>query len=327
MYKESYVVLTSICIFVFSFILSAIINKLLISIQVKKVYGQSINSYLLTNHQKKKNTPTLGGIGIVISILLSTIFYYYYYTKAYFIALICMLVVFFLIGFIDDFIKIKFKNFHGLSSYIRFFIETLSAVLCFIYLENHYDFSFVNLLGDYQIYLGALSVVFFILVIVGSANSVNLTDGLDGLSSSLFLLAIIPFIIFSINQKEYYLTYLLISSFGAVLGFILFNLHPSKLFMGDSGSLSLGALLGVSSLILHREFFLIISGGLFIFETLSVILQVTSFKLFKKRIFFMSPFHHHLEIKGYKEYQIVMYFFIFGVILLVISLFLFSIFG
>ena len=96
------------------------------------------------------------------------------------------------------------------------------------------------------------------------------------------------------NPKEYYLTYLLISSFGAVLGFILFNLHPSKLFMGDSGSLSLGALLGVSSLILHREFFLIISGGLFIFETLSVILQVTSYKLFKKRIFFMSPFHHHL---------------------------------
>ena len=327
MFKESYIALTSICVFIFSFVLTVLINRLLIYLQLKKKEGQSISKYLINSHQNKKNTPTLGGVGIVISILVTTIFYYTYYDKAYFRSIIFVLIVFFLIGFFDDFIKIKLKNFHGLYSYLRFFLEALCVVLCFIYLENHYNFNYINIFKDIKIYIGGLAILFFILVIVGSANSVNLTDGLDGLSASIYLLSIIPFILFSLVQKEYYLTYLLISSFGATLGFILFNIHPSKLFMGDSGSLSLGALLGLSALILHREIFLIISGGVFIFETFSVILQVIYYKLFKKRIFLMAPFHHHLEIKGYKEYQIVMFFFIAEVILLVLSLFIFVLFG
>ena len=322
MFDEKYIALTSIVSFIVSFALSALINLIIIKIQRKKLSGQAISEYLSTHHQNKKLTPTLGGVAIVLGTLISTMFYYYCYLDNRFIVVLLMFVLFFLIGLIDDLMKVKLKNYHGLYAGIRFFLEFLIAILCFYFLSSHYNFSYLHLFSDSKIYLGGLMVLIFPLVLVGSANGVNLTDGLDGLSSSLFLLCEIPFILFSIIEKEFYLTYLLISCFGATLGFITFNIYPSKIFMGDSGSLSLGSLLGITSLVLHKEIFLFLGGGIFVFETLSVILQVLYFKLTKKRLFLMAPFHHHLELKGKKEYQIVMYFFIIGLVLSFISVFL-----
>ena len=322
MFAELYIGLTSIFTFVFSFIVSSLINKIIIKYQRRKIQGQAISKYLFDHHQEKKLTPTFGGVAIFLSVIFSTLIFYECYKYQQFRIVLIVMFSYFLIGFIDDYIKVNKKNYLGLSSSIRFFLEFLIAILAYLYLENHYDFTHINLFGDNKIYVGSLIILVFPLVLVGCANSVNLTDGLDGLSSSLFLLAIIPFIIFSLISREYYLTYLLIASFGSVLGFIAFNLHPSKIFMGVSGSLSLGGLLGISAIILHREAYLLIGGAVFVFETLSVIIQVIFFKLTKKRFFLMAPFHHHLELKGYKEYQIVMYFFMVGLVCSFISIFI-----
>lgn len=322
MFSQGYVALTAVISFVVSFFSSALINLVIIKFQKKRNEGQSISVYLSSEHQKKNLTPTLGGIAIVLGTLISTLFYNYYYADNSFRVIVIVFALFFLIGLIDDLIKVKFKNFHGLYTGIRFFLEFLLAILCFYFLSNHYDFSYFYLLNDQKIYIGSLMVIVFPFILVGSSNSVNLTDGLDGLSSSLFLLAILPFILFSLIDRVYYLSYLLISCFGATLGFITFNIYPSKIFMGDSGSLSLGCLLGMTSLVLHKEILLLISGGLFVFETVTVILQVGYFKLTKKRLFLMAPFHHHLELKGKKEYQIVMYFYIIGLVLSLITIFL-----
>lgn len=326
MFKESYVALTSICVFLFSMLTSALINRIIIRVQRKKLEGQAISVYLSEEHQKKKLTPTLGGIAIFSGTIASTFLYYRAYLNHGFRVLLLMFSCFFFIGLADDLIKVKKKNYRGLPASIRFLLEVLIALVSYSLLSDHYDFTMLNLFGNVRIDIGWGILIFFPFVLVGSANSVNLTDGLDGLSSSLYLMAIIPFILFSMMGKEYELTYLLIGSFGATLGFVAFNLHPSKIFMGDSGSLSLGALLGIAALLLHREVFLPISGFLFVFETLSVVLQVACFKLTGKRLFLMAPFHHHLEIKGLKEYQIVMYFFIVGLVLSFICVFIGALF-
>ena len=253
-----------------------------------------------------------------VNILISTLFYLDSYLDIKFISALIILISFFIIGLSDDLIKVLKKNYHGLSSFFRFFLEFLIGIIVFYLLSNNKDLYYIDFFNS-KFKLGALMVLIIPFIITGTANSVNLTDGLDGLSSSLYLIASIPFILISITSKNYYLTYLLISSFGATLGFIVFNLYPSKIFMGDSGSLSLGGLLGISAILLNKEFLLIICGGVFVFETLSVILQVLSFKLFKRRIFLMAPYHHDLEKRGKKEYQIVMYFFIVGLVLTLVT--------
>lgn len=322
MLKYSFILITALSSFFVSFVSSSILNLIIIKYQRNRLVGQSINKYLDKHHQDKSLTPTLGGVSIIFGIMISSLLYYQCYKERNFVCIIVMMLLFFFIGLFDDLIKVKKKNYLGLSSSIRFFLEILIALICYYVLSNHYDFSYITLFNEQKLYIGNLVLLFFPLVLVGTSNSVNLTDGLDGLSSSLYLLSIIPFIVFSMKLREYYITYILISSFGATLGFITFNMYPSKIFMGDSGSLSLGGLLAISALILHKELYLILSGGIFVFETISVIFQVLFFKLFKKRIFLMAPFHHHLEKKGYREYQIVMYFFIVGLVLSFISVFI-----
>ena len=318
MFEQNYVGLIIISSFFSSFIASSLLIRMIIRIQKKYHQGQSINQYLDLNHQQKQLTPTLGGLAIIGGILISTLFYLDSYLDIKFIAALIILISFFIIGLSDDLIKVLKKNYHGLSSFFRFFLEFLIGIIIFYLLSNNKDLYYIDFFNS-KFKLGALMVLIIPFIITGTANSVNLTDGLDGLSSSLYLIASIPFILISITSKNYYLTYLLISSFGATLGFIVFNLYPSKIFMGDSGSLSLGGLLGISAILLNKEFLLIICGGVFVFETLSVILQVLSFKLFKRRIFLMAPYHHDLEKRGKKEYQIVMYFFIVGLVLTLVT--------
>ena len=156
-------------------------------------------------------------------------------------------------------------------------------------------------------------------LIVGCANSVNLSDGLDGLSSGLVVLASLPFLLISIKNNEINLSILLISVIGAIFGFMVYNLHPARIFMGDTGSLSLGALLAIISIYLDKIDILPIAAFIFIFETISVIIQVLYYKKTKKRIFLMTPFHHHFEKKGVKEFRIVSYFWLTGFILAFIS--------
>jgi len=157
-----------------------------------------------------------------------------------------------------------------------------------------------------------LFLPFFLIVLIGSANAINLSDGLDGLASGLSMIALTPFILISLNNGNYQLTLLLTSTIGALVGFLFFNFHPAKIFMGDCGSLALGALLGASSIILDSEIILLIAGVIFVLEAISVIIQVLYYKMTRKRIFLMAPLHHHFEKKGWAEWKVVMVFYLVG---------------
>ena len=157
-----------------------------------------------------------------------------------------------------------------------------------------------------------LFLPFFLVVIIGSANAINLSDGLDGLASGLAMIALTPFILISLINGNYELTLFLVTVVGALLGFLIFNFHPARIFIGDCGSLSLGALLGISSIVLDSEIILVIAGILFVMEAFSVILQVAYYKITHKRIFLMAPLHHHFEKKGWQEWKVVMMFYLIG---------------
>ena len=307
--------------FIFSFIVCFLITKKLIKKESSKNIGQVIKDDIVKSHLKKAKTPTLGGIGIFVSTWLSVLIFGY--DKLTDRNLICLLIIsfsFFVIGLIDDLIKIKSKNPKGLSGYIRLFLEIITVLLILNYLgyEQHSLWK-ISLLNIKLLPLGFLFIPFVIFVVVGGANSVNMSDGLDGLASGLVMMGMSPFLIISLVENELGIALFLMSLIGSLFAFLFFNFHPAKIFMGDAGSLPLGASLALSSFLLNKEILLLISGGIFVFETISVILQVISYKTRKKRIFLMAPFHHHLELKGLPEWKVVMILYIVGFVLSIIA--------
>ena len=287
----------------------------------------------------KKGTPTMGGIIILLSIIISLSLWGNFNTEVMF-PIIFIMISFGFIGFIDDFSKIAKNSSNGISGRIRLLLQTLSVGI-FIYwatmLLNVEDLNLLTLpiLKDVFINLGYFSIPFIIIVIVGSANAVNLTDGLDGLAivpvmivSATF--AIICYLAGNVIFSDYLhinyvsgageLAVLCGAIIGASLGFLWYNAPPAMVFMGDTGSLALGGTLGAISVIIKQELVLAIVGGIFVAEALSVILQVGSFKLTGKRIFKMAPLHHHFEHKGWPESQIVIRFWIIALILALIGL-------
>ena len=307
--------------FIFSFIVCFLITKKLIKKESSKNIGQVIKDDIVKSHLKKAKTPTLGGIGIFVSTWLSVlIFGYDKLTDRNLISLLIISFSFFLIGLIDDLIKIKSKNPKGLSGYIRLFLEIITVLLILNYLgyEQHSLWK-ISLLNIKLLPLGFLFIPFVIFVVVGGANSVNMSDGLDGLASGLVMMGMSPFLIISLVENELGIALFLMSLIGSLFAFLFFNFHPAKIFMGDAGSLPLGASLALSSFLLNKEILLLISGGIFVFETISVILQVVSYKTRKKRIFLMAPFHHHLELKGFPEWKVVMILYVVGFVLSIIA--------
>ncbi len=288
---------------------------------------------------KKASTPTFGGVLIIFSATFSSILWSDI-KNIYVLISIFSILSFALIGFLDDYLKIKKKNSSGIKARYKFLLQILFALMI-VYIINistadnirnilHLPF-YKNLIFD----LGTFYIFFGIVVIVGSSNAVNLTDGLDGLATVPVILVCLTFIlitylvgniIFSDYLKLTYikntgeLCIVLGSIVGACLGFLWFNAPPAKIFMGDTGSLALGGFLGTVSLITKHEIALFIAGGLFVLEASSVIIQVISFKLFGKRIFRMAPLHHHFEKKGWEESTIVIRFWIISVILVLVAL-------
>ncbi len=287
----------------------------------------------------KKGTPTMGGIIILLSIAFSIFLWSDFDTDVMF-PIIFIMLSFGFIGFIDDYSKVAKNSSNGISGRLRLFLQTLSVGI-FIYwttmLLNIEDINLLTLplLKDVFINLGYFSIPFTIVVIVGSANAVNLTDGLDGLAIVPIMIvaatfAIICYLAGNIIFSDYlYINYvpgagelaiLCGAMIGASLGFLWYNAPPAMVFMGDTGSLALGGTLGAISVIIKQELVLAIVGGIFVAEALSVILQVGSFKLTGKRIFKMAPLHHHFEHKGWPESQIVIRFWIVAFILALIGL-------
>ncbi|MCE5195300.1 MAG: phospho-N-acetylmuramoyl-pentapeptide-transferase [Nitrospiraceae bacterium] len=290
-------------------------------------------------HAGKAGTPTMGGLIILIAIL-GTVLLWADLTNKYIWVMIFSLAGFGTIGFIDDYLKISKKNSNGLSARYKFGIQVLIAlaVSIFLYTDPKDPFNDVLSIPFFKKWLfdlGLFYIPFSILVIVGSSNAVNLTDGIDGLASGLVAVAVLGtgiLVYISGNVKfSQYLQVLYLPStgeltvfcgaiFGASLGFLWYNSYPAEIFMGDTGSLSLGGLLGTLAVVTKQELVLAVVGGIFVIETLSVVFQVASFKLTGKRIFKMAPIHHHFELKGWPESKVIVRFWIVGIVLALLSL-------
>ena len=288
---------------------------------------------------KKRGTPTMGGLLILLSFLFSTLFWSDMKNSYVWIVLLITF-GFGAIGFIDDYHKVTSKNGKGLKVGTKLIFQFLITSITLFLLYNIIDHQFINKLAipflkDFLVDLGVLFPFFAFLVIIGTSNGVNLTDGLDGLAIvpvilTATCLALIAYLVGNKIFSEYLnlffipgvgeLAVLCSSLIGASLGFLWFNAHPAKIFMGDTGSLSIGAALGSISIIIKHELVLFIIGFLFVLETLSVIIQVVYFKLFQKRFFLMSPLHHHFEKKGWHENTIVIRFWILAVIFALLGL-------
>ncbi len=319
-----------------SFVIGPKVIRWLIRLKV----GQSIRLDGPETHLVKTGTPTMGGVMILFSVSIAVLLWGNLSNHYLLIAALTML-GFGLIGFVDDYQKVVYKDPNGMRSRTKFFWQSLVGsiaayslfALAKVPAESHLLIPYMK---DTFIYLGAWGIVFSYFVIVGTSNAVNLTDGLDGL-------AIMPTVMISaalgvfayVSGHVYFADYLQIPYLpgvgeltifcaaltGAGLGFLWFNAHPAQVFMGDVGSLSIGAALGVVAVAVKQELVLFIMGGIFVAETLSVILQVGSFKLRGgKRIFLMAPLHHHYEQKGWHESQVIVRFWIITILLVLIGL-------
>ena len=321
----------------FSLIFGKTIIKSLSSIQP---IGQPIRNDGPESHIiKKSGTPTMGGVMIIMSMLISLLLWADLKNSFIWISTLSFL-SFGIIGFFDDYKKIKNNSSYGLNAKIRIFLQLIISFLI-IYLINlnlPSDIStsisfpfFKNIVVDFGIFYLFLGIF----IIVGSANAVNLTDGLDGLAIVPIMIVAMTYAFISyVTGNLIFANYLHINYIfgtgelavfcgaiiGAALGFLWFNAPPAKVFMGDTGSLALGSSIGSTAIIVKHEIILAIVGGLFVLETLSVIIQVISFKLTGKRIFMMAPLHHHFEKKGWAESTIVIRFWIITIVLALIGL-------
>jgi len=334
----NYLTLRTVAGTITALLISIFFGQFLIDTLSKFQFSQTIREDGPKTHLSKSGTPTMGGILIISSLLISNILWSDL-SNPFIWILLWVTISFGLIGFMDDFLKIKYKNSIGLTSFQKIFFQSLSALIAVsLYILNFGEETYL-MLPFYKDFIFEIGILFFIFsswfVIVGSSNAVNLTDGLDGL-------AILPVILIAgalgivayasgntIISDYLYIPYIpnsgeLIvfcgSMIGAGIGFLWFNSYPAQVFMGDVGSLTLGAILGCMAVLLRHEVVFAIMAGVFVMEAMSVIIQVTSYKTRRKRVFLMAPIHHHFELKGWPEPKIIVRFWIITLILILVAL-------
>lgn len=294
--------------FLFAFILNLTLEKLWIHYQKRRKEGQVIREEL-TQHHQKKGTPTMGGLPLLLSAMVSY-FSFFQGASQETLSFLFLIGGYFLLGLIDDILKEKGKKKKGLSPFVRLLCEILLFAFFLRFLPG--DLSIRMSLVPVAIPFGFLPFLFLLFCHVGGANAVNLTDGLDGLLGGLLLIAFFPFVLIALTSGHPQIAGILLSLIGALLAFLVYNTHPATIFLGDCGSLSLGvAFVSVSYLLGVMELLPWI-GIVFVVETVSVIAQVISFQLFHRRIFLMAPLHHHFERKGVKEVRITLFYYLFA---------------
>ncbi|MBQ8526487.1 MAG: phospho-N-acetylmuramoyl-pentapeptide-transferase [Clostridia bacterium] len=288
-----------------SFCIAVVLAPIFIPVLHKLKFGQEIREIGPSWHKKKSGTPTMGGIIFIIPVIVCSLIFIRSLTG---LCLVLFGASFGLIGFVDDYIKVVKKRNLGLTEKQKFLAQ-LAASVIFLFVAMHFDIITDDIVIPFfksTVSLGVLYIPFALLVLLGTTNAVNLTDGVDGLASgvtvvvSLFF-ALLAYLYGSVETAEFAVIVL-----GGCLGFFVFNRHPAKVFMGDTGSLFLGGSVCAMALVLKAPLLLVIAGGVYVLETLSVIIQVTSFKLTGKRVFKMSPLHHHFEMCGWSENKIVL---------------------
>ena len=303
---------------IISFIVAVALSPIIIPLLRRLKFGQSIRAIGPSWHNKKSGTPTMGGIIFIIAIAVSLVLSTKAVDNRVIFAFMCSL-GFGIIGFIDDFIKVVLKRNLGLRAWQKLSLQIIVAVL-FVFVGLHtgdlstsINIPFYNIPFD----IGILYIPFAIFVMLGAVNSVNLTDGIDGLATSVTVIVMLFFGIVATNHLSLF-AYVTV---GGLLGFLLFNKYPARVFMGDTGSLFLGGAVVSIALLQNNPLILIIVGLIYLIESLSVIIQVTSFKLTGKRVFKMSPIHHHFEMTGWSEKKIVRVFTGLTIILCIIAYF------
>ncbi len=298
------------------FISSALLGLVVIPIFKHFRIGQKINIY--TSHGEKEGTPTMGGIIFIMSTLLVTTFLLLTHKIDFSNELKIVMFVFIsyaTIGFLDDYLSLKKGKNEGLTVIQKLLLQLVVAIIFFyLYMNNNGQTTLEIATLGIRIEMKWLYGLFILLILVGSSNAVNLTDGLDGLAAGLSGIAMIAFSLISLTVGYTDMGIFTLILTGSLVGFLVYNGFPAKIFMGDTGSLALGAVMGAIAIITHRELTLFIVAFVFVLETLSVILQVFWYKTFKKRIFLMTPIHHHFEKLGWHEIEIVRFFWVFGFI-------------
>jgi len=283
----------------------------------KLKFGQSIRKEGPASHLVKEGTPNMGGIFfIAASLAAALIVEPGAFFNIDFWVVVMAYVGYGLIGFIDDFIIDIRHNNEGLKPRYKFLLQLILAILFYLIYKNVTNSYIIIPFFNKSFDLGWFYIVVVIIMFTGESNAVNLADGLDGLCAGLTIEALAPFIYFCFRIHEYDLAILLIGVIGSLFGYLRYNLHPAKIFMGDTGSLALGGLLAAIAMVTKEEIALILIGGVFLIEVLSVIIQITYFKLTHgKRFFKMAPIHHHFELSGYKETTVVWMFWGAGAVL------------
>lgn len=293
-----------------------------IKIQKRYNIGQRIRTEGPDLHQHKTGTPTMGGIVIFFSVALS-LFFFHSGDNLVYVSFLLMC-SFGFVGFIDDIIKFFKRRSLGLKARNKIILQLIISIffLCWLFQTKGFDRTIIiPFSSDNLIVSNILYVPFIILVFLSTTNAVNLTDGLDGLATGLIIIALLAFALIAFAQdKKDLAIFTLIICFSCA-GFLLFNFYPAQIFLGDIGSLGLGGVLASIAIFSNSELFLLLIGGVFVVETLSVIIQVVSIKLTGKPIFLMSPLHHHFEMMRWKEMNIVTLFWIIGLIFAFLGLF------
>lgn len=330
-FRAAYAAVTSLLI---AFIFGPKIIQLLNDLKA----GQSIRTDGPQTHLTKAGTPTMGGIMMIFSIVISLLLWQDIRNRYTWIILFCTM-GFGTVGFVDDVLKIFRRDSAGIPALVKllgqFLVATAVAVYLFVHRNPYTTQLYIPMFKEPILDLGFWWIPFAVLLQVGFSNAVNLTDGLDGLAAGLVIMAGIAFAgICYLSGRQDYATYLQIpylpgtgelailclAYVGAAVGFLWFNTHPAEVMMGDTGSLALGGILGTLALIVKKEILLLVIGGVFVMEAASVIIQVVYYKWKKKRVFLMAPLHHHFELKGWSEVKVVVRFWILGGLFLILSL-------
>ncbi len=272
-------------------------------------FGQAIREEGPQSHMHKKGTPTMGGISFIISIIISLVIAMFLDSEnmKYYFLFVYTTISFSIIGYIDDMLIVVKKKNDGLAPRKKLMLQILFSVIFYILVTFIYkDINYIHIpVLDYKLNISYLYLIFIVFWQTGFSNAVNLTDGLDGLATSVTIITTTTFALLAYKENNYPVLVFCLTIVGALLGFLLFNRNPAKIFMGDTGSLALGGILAAISVILHKEIAFLFIGLVYILETLSVIIQVAYFKKTGKRIFKMSPLHHHFELSGYGEVKTV----------------------
>ena len=311
-------IVVALSLLVVSFLVTVLMLPRLIKYLHYLKFGQAIREEGPQSHMHKKGTPTMGGISFIVATVLALIIAMFIDSSniKYYFLFIYTTISFSIIGYIDDMLIVVKKKNDGLAPRKKLMLQILFSVIFYVLVKFIYeDINYIYIPGlEYQLNISYLYMVFVVFLQTGFSNAVNLTDGLDGLATSVTIITTSTFALLAYKENNFPIFVCCLVLVGALIGFLLFNKNPAKIFMGDTGSLALGGILAAISIILHKEIAFIFIGLVYILETLSVIIQVAYFKKTGKRIFKMSPLHHHFELSGYGEVKTVYLFVIIALI-------------